>query len=290
MSDGEAIQIWRRAFVISGRTARRIVDAPPGTLELSLDLGRTRSEAVIEEGSFRLPDGSSIGKEALKEAFSDAEDCIELTASGPRKVYIYSEERSTYYKLFQPVEDRPPTIVINGATMHAIVGKDPWQDAVEKVGEVPLRRGGCLDTCCALGYSAQLLLQAGFRPVVTCEVDPNVLAVAAVNPWSEGLWAPHIALTPTDLRVVVERSAPDRFACIFHDPPTVHQAGELYAEELYRGFARALAPGGVLYHYVGAPGRRVGRDYARGVMRRLQAVGFADVERVTSGVRARWRR
>jgi predicted methyltransferase len=287
MDDGAAIQVWRRAFVISGRTARRIVEAPAGPLELSLDLGRSRAAVTVEGGSAVLPDGRPVGIDVLSQAVSDDEDCVELAASGPRKVYLYSEERRKYYKLYQPFEDRPPTVVINGATMHAIVGKDPWQDEVEKVAQVPARRGACLDTCCGLGYSAQLLLSAGFRPVVTCEADPNVLVVAAVNPWSEGLWAPHVVLVPMDLRDLV-RSTPDgRFACVFHDPPTVHQAGELYSEELYRGFARVLAPGGVLYHYVGAPGRRAGRDYARGVMRRLQAAGFVDVRRAASGVAAR---
>jgi len=287
MAEAEGFPIWRRTIVISGRTARRIVEARPGTLGLSLDLGRTSADVAVEADGVVLPDGCRVAKDDLLDSFSDPEDCIELTAEGPRKVYLYSEARRRYYKLFQPVEGRPPTVVINGATMHAIVGKEPWQDQTDKVAQLPARRGACLDTCCGLGYSAQLLAQAGFRPMVTCEEDANVLAVAAVNPWSEGLWQAGVELVREDVRRLLASSPADRFACIFHDPPTVHQAGELYAEELYREFARVLVPRGSLYHYVGAPGRRIGRDYARGVIRRLQSAGFEDVRRAVSGVLAR---
>jgi len=146
MHETAGTPVWRPAFVVSGRTARRIARAPDGPLEASLDLGRTRSTVRIEADSATLPDGRTVDRAALAEAVSDGEDCIELTPAAPRKVYAYSRERCCYYKLFQPFEDRPPTIVINGATMHAIVGKDPWQDEAAKVGQVvaPRRGGRCL--------------------------------------------------------------------------------------------------------------------------------------------------
>ena len=284
------IPAWQSIPIVSGRTAQRLLAVGEGTLEVSLDLGRSRAQVVVEAGAIGLPGGARIIKDELANAFSDAEDCVRLDGGACRKVYLYGEAERKYYKLFQPFEDRAPTIVINGATMHAIVGKDPWADVADKVACVPDRPGRrdrpdrCLDTCCGLGYSAQLLA-ARFETVTTCEVDANVLEVAAVNPWSEGLFTtPNVEVRRADLREVLAGWAPGSLGCIFHDPPTVYQAGELYAESLYRRFAAALARGGVLYHYVGEPGRKLGQDYAGGVMRRLRSAGFGRVRRVTGGV------
>lgn len=286
MSPGQSnVPEWRSVPMLSGHTTERIFAAPEGRLTVSLDLGRTQTYVTIEEDALVLPEGTRVSKADLSGELSSPEDCIELGDSGCRKVYLFSDQTSSYYKLFQPFEDRPPTIVINSATMHAIVGKDPWQDETEKVQAVRRRSGECLDTCCGLGYSAQLLAEAGFSRVITCEVDGNVLEVASVNPWSEGLFrGPRIEIVPSDVRDFVRGCDDGRFACVFHDPPTVHQAGDLYAEALYREFARVLRPRGVMYHYVGAPGAKAGRDYARGVIRRMQAAGFGPVRRVPGGV------
>jgi len=277
---------WRSVPIVSGRTAKRMLRAGEGALEVSLDLGRSRALVHVVAGAVLLPDGTRVDKDDLSDAFSKPEDCVRLDGGLCRKVYHYSESERKYYKLFQPFEDRAPTIVINGATMHTIVGKDPWADAADKDACVRGGGGRALDTCCGLGYSAQLLA-ARFEGVTTCEVDANVLEVATVNPWSEGLFAaPNIEIRRADLREVLAACTPGQFACIFHDPPTVYQAGELYAEGLYRRFAAALSPGGVLYHYVGEPGKKHGQDYAGGVMRRLRNAGFGRVRRVTGGVLA----
>ena len=277
----------RNSLVLSGHTARRILEAPTGKLAASLDLGLTRSNVSLLADVITLPGGRRIRKQDLAAAFKDAEDCIELTPDRPRKVYIFSQKTGKYYKLFQPTEDRPPTVVIAGATMHAIVKMDPWQDEAEKVATLKARGGECLDTCFGLGYSARLLAVAGFRRVTTCEVDANVLEVAAVNPWSRAaLEDARIDIVQADVRKLLRSCKDGRFAAIFHDPPTVHQAGELYSAELYADFARVLASRGVLYHYVGSPGARVGQDYTRGVMERLSAAGFASPRRCARGVLA----
>ena len=208
----------------------------------------------------------------------------------PRKVYIYSERTGKYYKLFQAQEDHAPTIVIAGATMHAIVDMDPWEDAEEKVSALRGRGGECLDTCFGLGYSAQLLPGRGFERVLTCEVDPNVLRIARINPWSgPAFQREDVEIVRRDVREFLADCEPERFAAVFHDPPTIHQAGELYSGDLYREFARVLGPRGWLYHYVGEPGAKSGRDYTRGVMRRLQDAGFTRTQRRARGVLCRRR-
>jgi len=273
--------------IISGRTVQEVISARSGMLQISLDLGRTQGSVSIRSDVVTLPEGASVPMAALRELRLKPEDCVVLQDGCWQKIYIFSETKSTYYKLYQPVADKAPTIIINGATMHAIVGKDPWQYTVDKVATVPRFMGECLDTCCGLGYSAQLLAARRTGRVTVCEVDRYVLEVGSVNPWSEGLFTDaQIDIVQSDLRQYVAESASNRFGCVFHDPPTVYQAGELYSGELYGQFARVLRAGGVLYHYVGAPGRRVGQDHSRGVMRRLQSAGLVRVRRVTDGVLA----
>jgi predicted methyltransferase len=277
----------QRVPVLSGWTARRLLGAERGEVCASFDLGRTTASVAVDADGIALPGGGRVAKDALREAFSAPEDCIALEAGGPAKVYLYSRERARYYKLFQPREDAAPTVVINNATMHAIVGTDPWTCEADKVDAEPPFRGECLDTCCGLGYSAQMLAAQAGRHVTTCEVDPNVLEVAALNPWSAGLFGnPDIDVVQADVGDYLSACRDGRFACIFHDPPALQHAGDLYSGELYREFHRTLAPGGALYHYVGAPGRRLGRDPVRGVIRRLQNAGFVRVRRTTDGVLA----
>jgi hypothetical protein len=257
-------------------------------VSVSLDLGLSRSAVRVEKDVVTLPDGQLISRDNLSAAFSAPEDCIEIAQGACEKIYVFDHQAGKYYKLFQPFEDRAPTLVINNATMHAIVRMDPWQDEQEKVSALSPRGGECLDTCFGLGYSAQLLVRAGCEHVVSCEADPNVLGCAAANPWSRGAFGdPRIEILQADVREYLRRRQEGSFAAIFHDPPTIHQAGELYAAELYAEFARVLASGGVLYHYVGAPGARLGRDLTRGVMRRLHDAGFVSVRRVARGVLAR---
>jgi len=276
------------SFVISGRVATRFLEAPVGEVHVSLDLGLTRSAVTVQEDHVLLPDGARLSKRDLAECFKDPQDCIEIAGAGCRKIYHYCPQTRRYYKLFQPFEDRAPTVVIAGATMHAIVRMDPWADEAEKTRLLSSKGGECLDTCFGLGYSAQLLARAGFDRVVSCEVDTNVLACAAVNPWSRAaLQDQRIEIVQTDVRDYLRGCQRERFAAIFHDPPTVHLAGELYSTALYAELARVLLPGGTLYHYVGSPGGRLGADHAGRIIQRLREMGFVNARRRARGVLAR---
>jgi hypothetical protein len=282
---------WSRVTVISGRTARYLLDASNGPAEVTLDLGLTRATVEVEDDMLCLPEGEHVSRSALEELFNQEEDCIALLGDTWRKVYLYSDETNCYYKLYQPFADQAPTIFINNASMHSIVEKGPWQDEVDKVKVLPPIGGRCLDTCCGLGYSAQLLSRKGFDEVVSCEIDREVLRVASINPWSRSLFHNSVVqIVEIDVRDYVDDLPEGSFEAIFHDPPTVYQAGALYGEELYREFWRVLTNGGVLYHYVGEPGRKRGQDYAHGVIQRLQEAGFRNVKRATSGVVAKCRK
>ena len=273
--------------VLSGWTIRAIAQAPPGSLTISLDLGQSRETVERSEAGILLNNGRSVTIDALESELRHPEDCVQIEAVGPRRIYFYSERTGNYYQLYQPAQNLAPTVVIGGATMHSIVDREPWKDQEEKVRALGGGGGTCLDTCFGLGYSAQLLARTGFDKVVSCEVDANVLRCAARNPWSRPSFThAGIEIRPADLRKVVQNAPPEFYSAIFHDPPTPDQAGELYAGSLYKQFFETLKRGGKLYHYVGAPGAKGGRDYARGVMRRLQEGGFRKTRRAARGVLA----
>ncbi len=272
--------------IISGWTIRRLLQSDPGDVELSLDLGVSTETIQRTQTDVLLPNTTAVPLSGLKDLNSDPEDCFLLLAEETiRKVYLYSDETRKYYKLYQPEENVAPTIVIAGATMHTIVDNTPWDDAHQKTSALPPRNGECLDTCFGLGYSAQLLRNRGYEKIVSCEKDSNVLRIARLNPWSANAFdRDGIEVVPSDVREYISDCQNERFAGIFHDPPTIHQAGELYSGELYKDFQRIMKSGGVFYHYVGSPGKKRGQDFKRGVMRRLQDAGFTRVERRKGGV------
>ena len=51
---------WQALPVLSGHTVRRLIDAPDGPIELSLDLGRTTTQLEISDAALVLPDGVRI--------------------------------------------------------------------------------------------------------------------------------------------------------------------------------------------------------------------------------------
>ncbi len=70
---------------------------------------------------------------------------------------------------------------------------------------------------------------------------------------------------------------------VIHDPPMFKLAGHLYSQAFYQGLYRVLKRNGRLFHYVGDPDSRSGRNITRGVMKRLGEAGFS---RVTGRPRA----
>jgi len=140
-------------------------------------------------------------------------------------------------------------------------------------------RGVCLDTCCGLGYSALAMAASpAVTRVICCENDPNVLEVIRHNPDSVALFDnPGVHLHREDAAEVVaslEQASIDR---IFHDPPRLALAGELYSLAFYQDLFRVLRPGGRLFHYTGSPGEKAGKRIREGVARRLREAGFAEV-------------
>ena len=172
------------------------------------------------------------------------------------------------------------TVEIDGVRMHQTKNKTPLQDADEKMAVLGVRRGlTVLDVCTGLGYSAIAAARKGAK-VTTVEVDEKVLELARTNPDSKALFSnPAITLIEGDALDVVPNFPSGSFDIIFHDPPRLSLAGELYSGAFYRQLFRILRQGGKLFHYTGNPGRSRGKDIPGGVKKRLSEAGFQNIIR-----------
>jgi uncharacterized protein len=173
---------------------------------------------------------------------------------------------------------RAPTVLISGIQMHRVKDVDPWQDTLSKVRAVSPVEGRVLDTCTGLGYTAIAAAESADQ-VVTVEVDPNMIEMARLNPWSRPLFGhPRIRQIMGDSLEEVQTFEEGSFSRIIHDPPMMTRAGDLYSGAFYSDLYRLLTRRGRLYHYVGDPESKSGRNITRGVMRRLQEAGFRRVQ------------
>jgi hypothetical protein len=163
--------------------------------------------------------------------------------------------------------------------MHRIKDVTPDQDTMRKVRAIGSLVGRVLDTATGLGYTAIEAARTASE-VVTIELDPEVLEVARLNPWSRGLFtSSKIKQVVGDTLEVVQTFEDHTFSRIMHDPPRFSLAGELYSGACYQQLYRVLMARGRMFHYIGDLGSRSGRNVARGVVRRLQGAGFRRVVR-----------
>ncbi|NOZ49313.1 MAG: methyltransferase, partial [Chloroflexi bacterium] len=140
-------------------------------------------------------------------------------------------------------------------------------------------RGRVLDTATGLGYTA-ILASRRAEVVTTIELDPAVLEIARLNPWSQALFhSSNIEQRLGDAFDVAESLPDHSFDRIIHDPPMFKLAGHLYSTDFYRQLHRLLNSRGRLFHYIGDPDSKSGRNTTRGVIQRLQEAGFRRVQR-----------
>ncbi|MEJ2753897.1 MAG: methyltransferase domain-containing protein, partial [Chloroflexota bacterium] len=115
--------------------------------------------------------------------------------------------------------------------------------------------------------------------VTTIELDPAVVEICRSNPWSQELFDnPKITRLVGDACDLILDLEDQSFTRVIHDPPMFSLAGDLYSADFYRQLYRILRPSGRLFHYIGDPKSRSGRNVTRGVVRRLQESGFKRVK------------
>lgn len=245
--------------------------------EVSLDLGLTTVEAIIEPGGVRFPSGESLPWEAIEEISASENNCFVVEDGEARRIKVFSELTNRLYSLM-PTR-AAPTMLVSGIPMHRIKGTDPYRDTLEKIKTIKPVVGQVLDTATGLGYTAIEAAQTADH-VVTIELDPLVLEIARLNPWSQALFdSPKITQRIGDSCEVMREFDDETFPRIIHDPPALSLAGHLYAGGFYAELHRVLRRGGRMFHYVGDPDSRSGANTTRGVIRRLREAGFSRVVR-----------
>lgn len=245
------------------------------TATASLDLGLSTATVQLTEAGIIAPGGEGISWEDIHRVERDAPTCFALVDGAVQKIHRFSTMLSRPYTLIATAG--APTLINSGFTMHRIVDIDPWEDTQRKIRALGAPPGGAvLDTATGLGYTAIALSRAG--PVATIEIDPLVLEIARLNPWSRDLFEhPRVEQRIGDTAALIASLPDGQYAAILHDPPTVALAGDLYGSAFYRELFRVLRRGGTLFHYVGNLSSKQGGTVARGVQRRLRAAGFNPV-------------
>jgi hypothetical protein len=253
--------------------AARQADEKAATV--SADLGISSTSVTLGTDGVHFVSGELVDWTSIGRIARDENGCFLADAQGCRKLVGYSESTSRSYSLFPTA--RAPALLLAGVTMHRIKGIDPVEDTARKLRTIWPITGPVLDTATGLGYTAIAAARTG-QHVTTIELDPEVLHLARLNPWSRELFDnPKIEQRVGDSSELVGTLADCSFDRIIHDPPMISLAGDLYSTNFYDMLLRVLRPGGRLFHYIGDPDSPGGRNTTQGVLRRLQAVGFKRV-------------
>jgi predicted methyltransferase len=271
MSDRPVLSCHQAVPLLGARQAGE------ASTRLSLDLGLTKTEVSLERERVVFAPGSWLPWESVEEIAESESVCYVIEENDAVKIQRFSEALNRFYGLMPT--DRAPTLLVSGIPMHRIKGIDPHRDTLAKIRTIAPISGRVLDTCTGLGYTAIEAARTADE-VVTIELDPAVLEVARLNPWSRRLFEdPRIQQMVGDSYEEVQEFEDGSFSRVIHDPPRFSLAGELYSAEVYRHFYRILKPRGRMFHYVGDLRSRSGRNVAKGVVRRLQEAGFSRVAR-----------
>ncbi|MHB8645482.1 MAG: class I SAM-dependent methyltransferase [Thermomicrobiales bacterium] len=266
--------------ILSHIQARPLIaarDAGQPSATVSLDLGVTTVAVQLGADAVLFPNRQCLSWHAIAMIAREKSSCFVVRDNAAEKVSLFSDTLNRAYSLLPTA--RAPTILNAGFTMHRIVGTDPYRDTIEKIRSIAPIHGRVLDTVTGLGYTAIEAAKYADH-VLTIEIDPTVLAIARLNPWSRSLFTnPKITRVVGDTFAEIGTLDDRQFARIIHDPPSVSLAGELYSGEYYRQLHRVLQRGGRLFHYIGNLESGHGGKVAPGVMRRLQAAGFTRVIR-----------
>ena len=255
-------------------TARR---QGSGKVNISLDLGLTTRQIELNASGLLLPEGAMLEWEAVQKIAASTSSCYIIENSSPRAIQFYSQRTDRLYSLYPTMG--APTMLISGIAMHRIKGTDPHQDTLEKIRSIKPVVGQVLDTATGLGYTAIEAARTADQ-VMTIELDPAVLQVCRLNPWSQALFDdPKIMQVVGDSYDILAGMQTSSFTRVIHDPPMFNLAGELYSLSFYQELHRVMRNRARLFHYIGNPESKSGGNVTVGVIRRLEQAGFRQVRR-----------
>jgi hypothetical protein len=247
------------------------------SVNISLDLGRSDRELVLDDKGLQLPTGSSLAWDQVEKIAGSGSSCFTIEDGTAQSIQFFSEQTDRIYSLYPT--SGAPTMLISGIPMHRIKGTDPYKDTLEKIHAIKPVVGFVLDTATGLGYTAIEAARTA-EHVTTIELDPAALKVCRLNPWSQELFNNlKISQVIGDSFDVVADMDAGSFTRVIHDPPAFSLAGDLYSGEFYGELYRVMRNHSQLFHYIGDPESKSGRIITSGVIRRLEQVGFRQVRR-----------
>lgn len=267
--------------VISHFQTRPLLDKPKSQevdVDISLDLGLSLSKARLNEEGVAFENGPMMDWDTVENISEAKNNCFLIEGDKARKVILFSEHTNRAYSLMP--KRLAPTMLLSGTPMHRIKDTEPYWDTLEKTRAIEPISGDVLDTTTGLGYTAIQAAKTASR-VVTIELDPAVLEIAALNPWSRELFGrDNIEQLIGDSFDLVKEFENSTFNRIIHDPPELSLAGNLYSLDFYCELYRILKADGRLFHYIGNPTSPSGARTTKGVIQRLKQAGFSRIKPV----------
>lgn len=261
------------SLFISGRQLRnlfRMKDAGVETVSINLDLNQTEKQYKVyirNDGIFFRQFGLLVPWSDVKK-FSKKEDLLYLINSEGIIPLLFFKDR-----VYRILATCPPSLELDGVRMHT---HKVEQDIKEKIEYLRIRTGSLvLDTCTGFGYTAIEASKYGAK-VITVENDPFVIELCRINPYSRYIFnSRNITVLIGDIYQLDFKD--ETFDYIVHDPPRLgSKSGLLYSDQIYQKFYRILKPQGLLYHYIGNPGKRYrNKDILHRVTQRLANIGFS---------------
>jgi uncharacterized protein len=152
---------------------------------LSPDLGLTIVRVTLDADTVRLPDETGLLWRWLEAIAASEASCFAIQNGQIEQIQRYSEETGRFCSLMPT--SGAPTLMLAAFPMHRIKGTDPQRDTLSKIKAVAPIAGRVLDTTTGLGYTAIEACRSADE-VITLELDPAVLEIARMNPWSRALY------------------------------------------------------------------------------------------------------
>ena len=266
-------------YYLHTKNAQQALDAIKqglSSVRISTDLNLTKQDFVVNDQGLILDEDNHL-------SIADLKKIVKKT----QRIYLCNdgdidplEDRSVGYYKLAPTEGAP-LLEISGVKMHISKGTDPFKSASEMAKQAVRSGDNVLDCCSGLGYAAIAAHRLGAKKVLTIELSESVMGLRAQNPWSSDLNKDGIEQRQGSSFELIETMPSISFDAVIHDPPRFSLAGELYSEEFYSEIYRVLRQDGRLFHYTGNPHiMKKGSGFVDGVIRRLKAVGFKNIQKV----------
>ena len=247
------------------RHVKKACDAGKSSIELSLDLGLTKTRITLEKEGM-IVNNTLVPLPKIRD---DDKTCYLLENNKWQKLQIFSPVTKLMYKLI-PTKGRP-LLQVSGTSMHK-------QSFIERIEKEQLQ-GTILDAGTGLGYTAITAAQTA-KQVITIEHDPTILELQNINPWSQELFTrKNITQVEGDLPQYIKKLPQASFDNIIYDAGAPRSSGMFFSLENYAETFRILKRKGKLLHYLPRPQIQAGRDFAAEVIKRLQEIGFTLIER-----------